>query len=108
MDPFEHIDRYPERAGWKEPTTSRDAARAVDDSGVKQKVYRLVRERLLYQKLTAKELAVAIGMDKDSVKPRLTEMKEDGQISWVVESYLDEGQPKYLIRDRQHVWELVR
>lgn len=87
-------DKYPNSCGWKEITTSRDAAIAIEASGVAQ----LMRERVLEAlraSQTAKEIAFSLGADINSVRPRISELKARGLIR-------ESGER----RDRQHVWRL--
>ena len=72
---------YPHQAGWTEPTTSRDAAKAVERSG---------RKKLLQNKLTqlfktgftgtSEQAAYALREDYVSVQPRISELKSLGII----------------------------
>lgn len=69
---------YPDRAGHKEPTTSKDAADRIEDSGRAD----LLRNRCLaaigYSDIgmTAKDCAEFLREDLNSVRPRLTELKQ--------------------------------
>ena len=85
---------YPSSAGWKEGTTSKDAAMSIEASGRADKL----RDRALYlltNPRTPKELAEVMGEDITSIRPRLSELLISGQIERTGER-----------RDRQHV--LVR
>lgn len=67
--------RYPNEPGWKEPTTSRDAARQVAGDAA------LLRERVFTaiaaagaRGITADQAAAAVERSVLSVRPRVTEL----------------------------------
>lgn len=63
---------YPDSPGWKEPTTSRDAAKVVDAEGLRA----LVMERLRVAPATADEVAAALGLSVLSIRPRVSELRK--------------------------------
>ena len=72
---------YPEAAGWKEPTTSRDAAIGVEKSGKA----RTLRNRVLAwleagNVGTTEEITKALGEYYASVQPRTSELRRQGLI----------------------------
>ena len=72
---------YPKRAGFKEPTTSREAAHAVEATG---RAARLRNAVLAYFKdgrqATADEVAEALRENVLSIRPRVAELKAAGLI----------------------------
>lgn len=66
---FEYADSYPANPGWKEPTTSRDAAESMKPTVayLREKCLRALRER---GPLTADQIADVIGETPFSVRPR--------------------------------------
>ena len=84
-------DFYPHHAGWKDPTTSRDAAVAIEASGRAENL----RARALFvlrRPMTPKEVADALSEEITSIRPRLTELMEQGLIERTGDR-----------RDKQHV-----
>ena len=81
MDLFQYADAYPKRAGFKEGTTSREAANAVEATG---RAARLRDDVLNYFKAgrqaTADEVAEALSENVLSVRPRVAELKASGLI----------------------------
>jgi hypothetical protein len=72
---------YPGKAGFKEPTTSRDAAEKIS------LVARTLRDQVLLtlrnhfpNGLTADEVAAKIGKTEFSIRPRLSELRAAGEI----------------------------
>lgn len=90
------IDRYPNCAGFKEHTTSREAAEYMESSGKASVMRQKCLSTLLVHPMTPKELAMHLDAPLDSVRPRCTELKEQGKIRRI-------GR-----RDRQHILEGVR
>lgn len=81
MDLFTWRETYPQRAGWKESTTSKEAATAVEKTGRAA----TLREAVLafYQagrEATADEVAEALGESPLSVRPRVAELKAMGKL----------------------------
>jgi DNA-directed RNA polymerase specialized sigma24 family protein len=67
---------YPHAAGWKEPTTSRDAATKVAPLAKTLRDQVLVTLRVVWPEgLTADEVAEKMGRREISVRPRLTELR---------------------------------
>jgi hypothetical protein len=85
---------YPFYAGFKDATTSRDAARLMEMSGKSSRM-RALCLNALDEPRTPKELADCLCVDKDHVRPRCTELLQQGLIVRTGEK-----------RDGQHV--LVR
>lgn len=89
-------DNYPHCAGFKDHTTSREAAEYMESSGKAS----IMREKCLsvlsVQPMTPKELATHLDAPLDSVRPRCTELKEQGKIRRI-------GR-----RNRQHILEGVK
>lgn len=81
MDLFQYADTYPKRAGYKEATTSKEAANAVEATG---RAARLRDDVLAYFKAgrqaTADEVAEALSENVLSVRPRVAELKAAGLI----------------------------
>lgn len=68
---------YPSQPGWKEPTTSRDAAEKI------KPIARTLRDQVLQtlrvvwpEGLTADEVAAKMGRKEFSIRPRLSELRE--------------------------------
>lgn len=68
---------YPHTAGWTEPTTSRDAAQSID-AGTLRAIVIDALER--FGPMTADECAERLQMDRLSIRPRFTELKEMGMV----------------------------
>lgn len=70
---------YPYAAGYKELTTSKDAAEAIEQSGraeyLRQKILFLLRKPM-----TPKEVAALLNEEITSVRPRITELKQQLKI----------------------------
>lgn len=73
---------YPGVPGWKEPTTSRDAAVKIESRAalVRDLVMGTLRE---YPGLTADEIADHLGIDKLTVRPRVSELHTAQEIERV-------------------------
>jgi len=76
------LQRYPDGPGFKEPTTSLDAAEAAAKRAptLRARVLCAVREAELSGGLTADECADRLGETEFSVRPRLTELKIAGLV----------------------------
>jgi predicted ArsR family transcriptional regulator len=102
MDLFTYADTYPRRAGWKEATTSREAAQAVEATG---RAARLRDDVLAYyragRQATADEVAEALHESVLSIRPRVAELKASGQL---VETGL---RRKSSAGRSSHVWRLA-
>lgn len=73
-DLISYLDRYPHQAGFRVRGTSEEAARKLNHSGKAE----VDRQRVLFalrRPMTAKETAAALGMDINSVRPRISELK---------------------------------
>lgn len=73
------LDRYPLKAGAKEPTTSLDAAIRIERSGRAEALRHACLRELAFPH-TAKEVAEILGEDKCSVRPRIAELKARGLV----------------------------
>lgn len=75
------VPTYPRSPGFKERTTSRDAARAIAPRAqtIRDQVYATLRN-VWPAGLTADEVAVRIGRREFSVRPRLSELRAVGEI----------------------------
>ncbi len=72
---------YPDRPGWKEPTTSRDAAEKVAPSARTLRQQVLAALQLAWPAgRTADEVAAALGKSILSIRPRLSELREAKEI----------------------------
>jgi predicted ArsR family transcriptional regulator len=71
---------YPGSPGWKEPTTSREAAERIASTAAN--VRHLVMGCVINHPagMTADEIAVYLGIDKLTVRPRLSELRAEGRI----------------------------
>lgn len=69
--------RYPQAAGWKANGTSRDAAESIDAAGLRGKVLAAIKS---HGPLTADECAERLHMDRLSIRPRCTELRELGKL----------------------------
>jgi hypothetical protein len=75
---FIEAERYPDAAGWKEPTTSQAAAASVDASHLRA----VVRECLaMHGALTADECAARLGLSVLTIRPRFSELRAKGEIT---------------------------
>lgn len=73
--------KYPDRSGWKEPTTSREAADAIEQSGNAGRLRKAVVDALLvHGPMTPDECAVVLGEMPLSIRPRFTENAAAGLI----------------------------
>ena len=75
---FGHVptDHYPDAAGYKEPTTSAEAAATVDAATLRGKVLDVLK----HGPLTADECASWLGESILSIRPRLSELRALGLI----------------------------
>lgn len=102
--------QYPQMAGWKEETTSRDAATAIESSGrakvLRDKVLALLTYGHPYSPLlghiamTADEAAEILGESILSVRPRISELHKRGLIEPTGERRRSSGGKP------SHVWRL--
>ena len=71
----ERAAKYPHHAGYKEHTTSKDAANKIEASGRAD----VLRQRVLFalrRPMTPKQVAIALEEEITSVRPRITELKQ--------------------------------
>src|SRR4051812_42095146 len=72
--------RYPDRAGFKERTTSKDAAESMEPA--RAKLHADVLTELARGPATADEVALALGdLSVLAVRPRLSELRKLGKIA---------------------------
>lgn len=92
-----HEAHYPEVAGWKEPTTSREAAETVEVSLLQRAVCGCLDA---HGAMTADECAAQLGLSILAIRPRFSELRALGLI-------LDTGE-RHLNRSgkRAAVWTL--
>lgn len=81
MNLFDHADQYPLRAGYKNRTTSRDAANGIEGSGKAA----TLREAVLHwfqmgNVGTSDDVAHSLGESILSIRPRCTELLALGKI----------------------------
>lgn len=71
---FDWKPPYPAKPGYKEPTTSKDAAEAIEPrvAGLRAMALGVITKR----PSTPDEVATALGMSVLSIRPRITELKE--------------------------------
>jgi predicted ArsR family transcriptional regulator len=69
---------YPAAPGWKEPTTARAAANRIHERAAH--VRELVLNAIRHHPMTADEVAEWICVDKLTVRPRVSELRNTGQI----------------------------
>jgi hypothetical protein len=77
---------YPERAGWTEPTTSREAAESVDASTLRAAVRECLGE---HGAMTADECAAQLRESVLAVRPRFSELRALGEIADTGERHLN-------------------
>lgn len=88
--------RYPIAPGFKDRTTSQDAAIKILQTGAASRHAQRCLDGLQAGPATAKELAARIGLSWDCTRPRLTQLRMQGKIERTGER-----------RDGQHVVRLV-
>jgi len=69
--------RYPHAAGWKEPTTSQEAAETIDAKTVRQAVRRCLAT---YGAMTADECATRLTLSILTIRPRFSELRALGEV----------------------------
>jgi hypothetical protein len=73
--------KYPEVAGWKEETTSRENAERIEGSGKAQTLRRKVMEFFENGRTaTADEVALVLGEPFRAVQPRVSELRAVGLV----------------------------
>lgn len=70
--------RYPEGAGYKEPTTSREAAESIDASTLRDQVFQCL---LRHGPMTTDECAARLSLSVLAVRPRFSELRALGHIA---------------------------
>jgi predicted ArsR family transcriptional regulator len=78
IDLFSDLDRYPQRPGWKARSTARAAADSVAPKAPRLRQMCLDTLRTSGP-LTADEIAARLGIDRLSIRPRLSELSSLGQ-----------------------------
>ena len=96
MDTF--AQKYPLFAGYKEHTTSREAAESTDAAHIRGLVRAALRR---WGAMSADDCAERIGLDRLSVRPRFSELKAAGKIENTGRKTLNRSGKKAI------VWELV-
>jgi hypothetical protein len=75
------IDVYPNHAGYTEPTTSRDAAEALELSGTAARLRVAVEQYYALGNIgTADDCAEALGESILSIRPRCSELRTRGKL----------------------------
>lgn len=70
-------EKYPHVAGWKDPTTSRDAAEKIKPVVKTLRDQALGALRLAWPTgLTADQIAAKLGRSELSIRPRISELRE--------------------------------
>lgn len=69
--------RYPDTAGWKEPTTSREAAESVDASTLRAAVRQCLAA---HGAMTTDECAQQLGISILAIRPRFSELRAVGEV----------------------------
>lgn len=77
MDLFSYQPIYPHAAGYKREGTSREAAQSINVAALQAKVLKAYRLR---GDMTSDECAEALNIDKLSIRPRISELKEKGRL----------------------------
>lgn len=78
MDLFERADLYPNKPGAKARETSFEAAHAIKPAA--DRLRRLTLDALRQRPMTADEVAAYLGIDKGSIRPRVTELGKQGKV----------------------------
>ena len=103
MNPQPDLFTYPHHAGYRDRTTSRDNALAIEKSGKAQSLRD--RARKFFEEggtATADELATVLGVAFRSCQPRVVELKQQGLIAATGERRRGSG------GGLAHVWAWVR
>lgn len=77
MNLFEYAETYPRVPGWKARETSRSAAERIPAQLLRGKV---LAEFQRQKYMTADECSEALGIDKLSIRPRVTELSNLGKL----------------------------
>jgi len=95
--------KYPERAGYTEPTTSKDAADAIEESGQAETLRGSVLHWLRSGHTgTTEEIADAIGGTYEGVQPRVSELRKQGLVE-----HTGIRRPRRRSRVGSHVWRIA-
>jgi predicted ArsR family transcriptional regulator len=79
MDLFQFAERYPNAPGYRQTETSKAAAESMKaDAGLIRSAVVAALQR--HGPMTADQCAVALTLDKLSVRPRLSELRELGRV----------------------------
>lgn len=89
---------YPEGAGWKEPTTSREAAATVDASTLRRAVWACLA---VHGAMTADECASRLRQSVLAIRPRFSELRALGEIADTGVRHLNAS------GKRAMVWDLI-
>lgn len=95
---------YPHSPGFKDRTTSQEAAILMHDTGTALKDSQTCLAGLQAGPATSKELAARVGLTLDRTRPRLTQLKGQGKVEWRT----DPQTGTWFRRDKQNVWFLAR
>lgn len=76
---MEDLFTYPDRPGFKEPTTSADAAASMEKSA--PRLRDKCKRALLFGPATADEVAKRLDMSVLAIRPRFTELQRQGVIA---------------------------
>jgi predicted ArsR family transcriptional regulator len=76
------MSQYPKFPGWKEPTTSREAALAINATAknVRARVLILLQSLAPDESLTADQIAIRLQRSPLSVQPRVSELAAAGKV----------------------------
>jgi hypothetical protein len=94
---------YPYSPGFKERTSSQEAAILIHDSGIALKDAQTCLAGLQAGPATSKELSERVGLTLDRTRPRLTELKGQGKLEWRT----DPRTGTWFRRDKQNIWFLA-
>ena len=76
------MSRYPSLPGWKEPTTSREAALAIygPAKNLREQVVTLLQSLRPDESLTADQIATRLRRSPLSIRPRVSELRAAGRV----------------------------
>ena len=78
MDLFDYGSAYPHAPGAKARETSFEAAHSIKPAT--DRLRRLTLDALRQRPMTADEVAAYLGIDKGSIRPRVTELGKQGKV----------------------------
>ncbi len=87
-DLFDWVEppKYPDRPGFKEPTTSREAAKKIEPQASRLRAEALAVLRAAWPAgLTAHQVAARMGRSIMSVSPRISELRKTGDVMPVLQ-----------------------